>query len=45
MPTYIYKAATSTGLVVRNRVEAGSKQSLIRILKSNDFNWASFIFF
>lgn len=36
MPTYIYKAATSTGLVVRNRVEAGSKQSLIRILKSND---------
>ena len=36
MPTFIYKAATSTGMVVRNRVEAGSKQSLIRILKNND---------
>ena len=36
MPTYIYKAATSTGLVVRNRVEAGSKQNLIRSLKEND---------
>ena len=36
MPTFIYKAATSTGMVVRNRVEAGSKQSLIRTLKNND---------
>ena len=36
MPTYVYKAATSSGLVVRNRVEAGSKQSLIRTLKNND---------
>lgn len=36
MPTYIYKAATSTGLVVRNRVEAGSKQNLIRSLKENN---------
>lgn len=36
MPTYVYKAATSSGLIVRNRVEAGSKQNLIRILKNND---------
>ena len=36
MPTYVYKAATSSGLIVRNRVEAGSKQSLIRTLKNND---------
>ena len=36
MPTFIYKAATDTGMIVRNRVEAGSKQSLIRTLKSND---------
>lgn len=36
MPTFIYKAATSTGMVVRNRVEAGSKQSLIRTLKNNE---------
>ena len=36
MPTYIYKAVTSSGLVVRNRVEAGSKQNLIRTLKEND---------
>ena len=36
MPVYIYKAATSTGMVVKNRVEAGSKQGLIRILKNND---------
>ena len=36
MPTYTYRAVTSSGVVVRNRVEAGSKQSLIRILKNND---------
>lgn len=36
MPTYVYKAATSSGLIVRNRVEAGSKQNLIRTLKNND---------
>ena len=39
MPVYIYKAATSTGMVVKNRVEAGSKQGLIRILKNNDLNY------
>lgn len=36
MPTYIYKAATSSGLIVRNRVEASSKQNLLRTLKNND---------
>lgn len=36
MPTYMYKAVTSTGVIVRNRVEAGSKQNLLRALKEND---------
>ena len=32
MPTYIYRAVTNRGLVVRNRVEVASKQSLIKRL-------------
>lgn len=36
MPIYMYKAVTSSGLIVRNRVEANSKQNLIRLLKEND---------
>jgi type IV pilus assembly protein PilC len=32
----MYKAMTKTGVVVRNRVEFASKQSLIKTLKSND---------
>lgn len=36
MPTYMYKAVTKTGLVVRNRVESPSKQSLIKALKNNE---------
>ena len=36
MPTYMYRAVTSSGLVVRNRVEAASKQNLLRTLKEND---------
>lgn len=36
MPTYIYKAVTSSGIIVRNRVEAGSKQNLLRALKENN---------
>lgn len=36
MPTYMYKAVTKTGLVVRNRVEASSRQTLIKSLKSSD---------
>ncbi len=36
MPTYMYRAVTKSGLVVRNRVEAASKQNLLRTLKEND---------
>lgn len=36
MPTYMYRAATSSGLIVKNRVEASSKQNLLRALKEND---------
>ncbi len=36
MPTYMYRAVTSSGLIVRNRVEAASKQNLLRTLKEND---------
>ena len=36
MPTYTYRAVTSSGVVVRNRVEAASKQSLWRALKDNE---------
>ena len=30
MPTYIYRAVTNQGLIVRNRVEESSKQTLIK---------------
>ena len=36
MPTYNYKAVTKTGLIVRNRVEAPSKQSLMKAIKDNE---------
>ena len=36
MPTYMYKAVTRTGLVVKNKVESPSKQTLLKDLKSND---------
>ena len=36
MPIYTYKAVTKTGLIVLNRVEASSRQNLIKILKNND---------
>lgn len=36
MPTYMYKAVTSSGLIVKNKVEVSSRQKLIRILKEND---------
>ncbi len=36
MPTYVYKAVTSKGEVLRNRVEAGSKRILARSLKENE---------
>ena len=35
MPTYVYKAVDKNGLIVRNRVEEGSKLVLIRKLKAN----------
>ena len=35
MPEYVYKAVTDKGLVVKNRVEDSSKQSLIKKLKHN----------
>ena len=36
MPTYIYKAVTKTGVVVKNKVESPNKQNLIKKLKLND---------
>lgn len=36
MPTYMYKAVTKQGVVVRNKIESGSKQSLIKTLKENN---------
>lgn len=35
MPIYVYRAVTSRGLIVQNRVEEASKQTLIKKLKSN----------
>ena len=36
MPTYMYRAMTKTGVIVRNKVEAASKQYLIKSLKNNN---------
>ena len=36
MPTYSYKAVTKTGVVVRNKVESASRQSLIKMIKNNN---------
>ena len=35
MPQYVYRAVTNRGLVVKNKVEESSRQSLIRRLKNN----------
>ena len=35
MPEFVYKAVTDKGLVIKNKVEDSSKQSLIRRLKQN----------
>ena len=35
MPIYTYKAMTKDGLIVRNKVEAQTKQSLAKLLKNN----------
>ena len=37
MPTYVYKAVSRHGHVVRNRVEEGNKLTLYRKLKANGF--------
>ena len=36
MPTYVYKAMTKRGVIVRNKVESANRQSLIKILKGNN---------
>ena len=36
MPTFIYKAATKQGVLVKNKVEATTKQGLIKSLKENN---------
>ena len=36
MPTYMYRAMTKSGVVVRNKVESNSKQQLIKTLKNNN---------
>ena len=36
MPTYSYKAVTKTGVIVRNKVESASRQSLIKMIKNNN---------
>ena len=35
MPVYVYRAVTDKGLIVKNKVEEASKQSLIKRLKNN----------
>ena len=35
MPVYVYKAVTDKGLIVKNKVEEASKQSLVKRLKNN----------
>ncbi len=36
MPTYVYKAMTDKGLIIRNKVEAGNKNQLVKTLKDNN---------
>lgn len=35
MPTYVYRAMTKSGLIVRNRIESPSRQNLLKTLKGN----------
>ncbi len=37
MPTFVYKAKNARGETLRNRVEAGSKRLLVKLLKENNF--------
>ena len=36
MPTYVYRAVTKNGVIVRNKVESSSRLHLIKTLKSSD---------
>lgn len=36
MPTYMYKAVTTKGVIVKNKVESASRLSLIKSLKNNN---------
>ena len=36
MPTYVYKAITDKGLIVKNKVETPSRQGLVKMLKNNN---------
>ena len=36
MPTYVYRAMTKSGLVVKNKIESPSRQNLLKTLKSNE---------
>ena len=36
MPVYVYKAVTDKGLIIRNKVEENSKETLVKRLKSNN---------
>ena len=35
MPTYVYRAMTRSGLIVRNKIESSSRQNLLKTLKGN----------
>ena len=35
MPTYVYRAMTKSGLIVRNKIESSSRQNLLKNLKDN----------
>ena len=35
MPTYVYRAMTRSGLIVRNQIESSSRQNLLKTLKGN----------
>ena len=35
MPTYVYRAMTKSGLIVRNRIESPSRQNVLKTLKGN----------
>lgn len=36
MPVYVYKAVTDKGLIIRNKVEENSKETLVKRLKNNN---------